>query len=247
MLGLATPVVPQIMFGFKKRDSVLEIELENVTKVFEGKEVLKNVSLQVPRGKSLVVVGPLDSGKELLLNLINGASLPDSGRVRVLGVDTREIGDDDRWHQFLENFGLVSQRSLLFRSLTVGLNIALPLKLRVDRFFSEEEITARVGRILREVGLSSEYIMKLPTDLDEEARKRVELARALAYEPKILLYDEPVLGLGPQARKRIGKLIRKVNQRFSLTAFTVTLDEEFAKQIADGILFLDVQTGMLHN
>lgn len=233
------------MFSFKKAP-LIEIEMENVTKSIQGREVLKNINLRVQHGKSLAIVGSPDSGKELLLNLINGASLPDSGWVRVLGIDTRTLEDDAQWHKFLENFGLVSQRSLLFNSLTVGINIALPLKLRVDRFFSEEEIATKVGNLMRKVGLPPDYVAKLPADLEEEARKRIELARALAYEPKILLYEEPTLALGPEAKKVIGKLIRKVNKKFNLTAFTVTWDEEFARQIADDVLFLDKQTGMIY-
>jgi phospholipid/cholesterol/gamma-HCH transport system ATP-binding protein len=232
------------MFGFKKAP-IIEIELQNVTKSFGGREVLKDISFQVPHGKSLAIVGPPDSGKELLLNLINGASLPDSGRVRVLGIDTRDLKDDADWHKFLGNFGLVSQRSLLFNNLTVGMNIALPLKLQIDRLFSEEEIAMRVGDLMRKVRLSSEYAMKFPSDLEQEARKRVEVARALAYEPKILLYEEPTLGLEARAARNIGKLIRKINKKMALTAFTVTLDEEFARQVADEILFLDAQTGTL--
>ncbi|HWP48180.1 MAG TPA: ATP-binding cassette domain-containing protein [Candidatus Limnocylindrales bacterium] len=233
------------MFGFKKAP-IIEIELQNVTKSFEGREILKDISFQVQHGKSLAIVGPPHSGKELLLNLINGASLPDSGRVRVLGIDTRDLKDDADWHKFLENFGLVSQRSLLFNNLTVGVNIALPLKLRIDRLFSEEEIARRVGDLMRKVRLSSEYAIKFPSDLEQEARKRVEVARALAYEPKILLYEEPTLGLDARAARNIGKLIRKINKKMALTAFIVTLDEEFARQVADEILFLDAQTGTLY-
>ncbi|MFZ1947322.1 MAG: ABC transporter ATP-binding protein [bacterium] len=210
------------------------IEIQGLRKAFAGGEVLKGVDLNIKRGETVVVIGRSGCGKSVLLKHIIGLMKPDSGRILVDGVDITAIDGKDLY-QFRKKFGMLFQGSALFDSLSVWENVGLGLSEHTD--LGEEEIRVRVSEKLALVGLADIEDAR-PSDLSGGMKKRVGLARAIAMDPEIVLYDEPTTGLDPIMADVINQLIRTLQKTLKITSIAVTHDMKSAYHIGDRLAML---------
>jgi phospholipid/cholesterol/gamma-HCH transport system ATP-binding protein len=197
--------------------------------------VLNDISLRVERGQTLVVIGESGCGKTVLLKLIIGLLGPSAGRVLFDARNWAELNDRDLTRQRLR-LGFLFQGAALFDSLTVFENVAFSL--RESGRFSEQEIRERVRQRLQEVGLPAGIEPKKPAELSGGMKKRVGLARALAIEPEVMLYDEPTTGLDPIMSDVINELIVQTRRRHPVTGIVVTHDMKTVRKVADRVIML---------
>lgn len=210
------------------------ILVRGLEKTLRGNKVLDGIDLDVGKGETVVVVGPSGSGKSVLLKNIVGLMKPDRGSVLMLGQEITGFRAKD-WVPLRSRVGMVFQSSALFDSLTVEENVALGV--RVRRRLADNEERALVREKLAQVGLERIEEVK-PASLSGGMKKRVALARALATEPEILLYDEPTTGLDPIMSDVINRLIRNLQKRMGLTSVVVTHDMKSAYYVGDRIALL---------
>lgn len=211
------------------------ISIENLSKRFGPQVVLDGVNLQIPRGESLVIIGQSGCGKSVLLKHMIRLLAPDSGKVIFEGEDVSSI-QNKALPEFRMKFGMLFQGAALFDSMSVFDNIALGL--REQRKMPEKDIREIVLEKIEMVGLAGSE-NKGPAELSGGMRKRVGLARAIAHNPEVLLYDEPTTGLDPVTADVINDLIVKLNQTLHVTSVTVTHDMVSAFKIAERIVMLD--------
>jgi phospholipid/cholesterol/gamma-HCH transport system ATP-binding protein len=210
------------------------IEVRNLKKSFGPNPILDGVSLRIEDGESVVIVGRSGGGKSVLLKHLIALLQPDSGEVLIDGQNIVGM-NERRLIAVREQFGMVFQGAALFDSMTVEENIAFPLR-RLARL-SSAQISHCVARVLDVVGLPGTE-KKKPAELSGGMRKRVGLARAIIYEPKIVLYDEPTTGLDPIVSDSIDKLIIRVNETLKVTSVVVTHDMRSARRVGQRILML---------
>jgi phospholipid/cholesterol/gamma-HCH transport system ATP-binding protein len=194
------------------------IELRRVSLAFEGNPVLDDVSFQVGAGETLVLLGVTGSGKSVLLKLILGLIKPDEGEVRVDGRDLVPLPETELFG-FRRRMGIVFQEGALFDSLSVLENVAY--RLREDGETNEDQIERRVREVLSFVEME-QAIFKMPAELSGGMRRRVSIARAIASEPSIMLYDSPTGGLDPVTAHTINILIAKLRDVQGVTSLVVT-------------------------
>jgi phospholipid/cholesterol/gamma-HCH transport system ATP-binding protein len=209
---------------------------EDVNKSFDGQHVLRGVSLTVETGKTIVIVGASGSGKTVLVSMFVGLNAPDSGTIVVFGEDVTQFSTEADWNELRMKVGFVFQGAALYDSLTVGENVAFPLRHHTD--LHVDEIDERVMAKLQLVGLEG-AVDKLPSQLSGGMRKRAGLARALALDPDLVIYDEPTAGLDPFRAEDISRHIRDLQTKLGNTAVVVTHDMACAFTVGDHIAFLD--------
>ena len=210
------------------------IELKQVNMAYKDRVVLNNIDLTVEKGEIMVVIGPSGAGKSTLLRLIIGLLKPDSGEI---WVDGREISklNEDQLNEIRRNMGMVFQYSALFDSMTVGENVGFGL--RQHTTMKESQVQTVVRRTLRLVGMMGrENIM--PNELSGGMKKRVSLARAIAINPAIVLFDEPTAGLDPVMSSTINRLILSTQRILGVTSVVVTHDMDSAFTVADRIAMI---------
>jgi phospholipid/cholesterol/gamma-HCH transport system ATP-binding protein len=213
-------------------DSVIEII--DLHKAFDANTVLRGADLRIDKGESMVVIGGSGSGKSVLLKHMIGILKPDRGSVLINGVDLTSLKEDELY-AVRKKFGMLFQMSALFDSLPVWENVAFGI-LR-NKKMPDKEAKAIAIEKLRSVGLMGiENLM--PAELSGGMKKRVGLARAIAHEPEILLYDEPTTGLDPIMADAINDLIVKMKKDLSVTSVAITHDMNSAYKIADRIAML---------
>ena len=212
------------------------IVAENVCKSFDGQQVLRGVSLTVDIGKTVVIVGASGSGKTVLVSMFVGLNIPDSGTIRVFGEDVTRFTTETEWNRLRMRIGFVFQGAALYDSMTVGANVAFPLRYHVK--LTAREMEERVMDKLRLVGLE-EAVDKLPSQISGGMQKRAGLARALALDPDLVIYDEPTGGLDPLRAESISRHIRELQTKLGNTAVVVTHDMACAFIVGDLIAFLD--------
>jgi phospholipid/cholesterol/gamma-HCH transport system ATP-binding protein len=210
------------------------IEIRNVQKEFNEKPVLKQVSLDVPDGETMVIIGKSGCGKTVLLKSIIGLIRPDAGKILVEGKDVVRMKRGDLF-EVRKKFGMLFQGSALFDSMTVEENVGLPL--REHTRLDAASIRRRVEEKLELVGLPN-ILGKKPSELSGGMKKRVGLARALAMEPKYMLYDEPTTGLDPITSDTINRLIVEMNRKLNMTAVAVTHDMDSTAVIGNRVAML---------
>ena len=210
------------------------IEIRGLSKRLGSKQVLDALDLDVRRGETLVVVGPSGTGKSVLLKHIIGLMTPDAGSIKVGGEEI--VGMDERSLDRVRlKFGMLFQGAALFDSMTVGENVGLSLVEHTT--LPAREIRRRVTERLGWVGLKGVETMK-PASLSGGMKKRVGLARAMAMDPEIILYDEPTTGLDPITGDVINQLIRAMQQRLGVTSVVVTHDLMSAYKVGDRLAML---------
>ena len=210
------------------------MELQDVTVAYGDKVVLDKVNLTIRDGETMVIMGASGAGKSTILRLLIGLQKPTSGRVLIDGIDITNMNEDEL-NEIRENMGMVFQYSALFYSLTVGENVAFGLRAHTN--LSDEEIEEIVRRKLRMVGLTG-IQDAMPNSLSGGMKKRVSLARAIAREPKVILYDEPTAGLDPIKSNVIDRLIRSMQKNLQATSVVVTHEMRSAFNVADRIAML---------
>ncbi len=210
------------------------VELRHVSKSFGHLVVLREVDMTLERGKTTVVLGESGTGKSVLIKHMIGLLRPDRGEIYVDGQRVDNLSEKD-WVPVRQRFGFLFQMGALFDSMTAGQNVAFPLMEHTD--FSEEQIARIVREKLTLVGLDGVQ-NKRPAELSGGQRKRVALARAIALEPQIILYDEPTTGLDPIRADSINDLIIKLKKQLGVTSVVVTHDMTSAFKVADRILML---------
>ena len=210
------------------------IRIEGMSMDFDH-EVLREINLAIPRGQTLAIIGESGCGKTVLLKTIIGLQHPTRGSVVFDGQDLAKLGERALTLERIR-FGFVFQQAALFDSMTIAQNVAFPLRQHTAKSAAEMEeiVMAR----LTEVGLPEDVRFKKPAELSGGMRKRVGLARALALEPEVVLYDEPTTGLDPIMSDVINELILGTRRRHPVTSVIVTHDMKSAQRVAERIVML---------
>lgn len=211
------------------------IEFQEVSVKLDNRQILNQISFVLESNENLVILGRSGSGKTVLTKTLLGIYPPSKGRIMVDGLD---IGNQERKdNQALkEKFAMVFQNAALLDSFTVYQNISLPLFER--RYGTEEEIRSRVDQCLEIVGLAETKSL-YPAELSGGMKKRIGIARALAYNPQYIIFDEPVSGLDPMTSAEVLYYIAKIAQDRDVTVITVTHNLKDLHKISDKLLFID--------
>ena len=210
------------------------IKLVDIHKAFKGQQVLDGVNLEIETAQITVIIGQSGGGKSVLLKHMIGLIKPDKGEVLVEGVDISRL-DDRKLNDTRKNFGMLFQAAALFDSMTVGENVAFPLQEHTR--LKQEEIDEIVLQKLHQVGLK-DIVHKMPSELSGGMRKRVGLARAMALDPKIILFDEPTTGLDPITADAIDRLIVDTQKHTKATCVVISHDIESSFKIAHTVAML---------
>ena len=213
-------------------EAVISLRQLNIT--FGTHTVLDNIDLDVYKGETLAVLGPSGTGKSTVLRSMIGLLEPNGGQIFIQGEDVSGL-DEDGWNRLRMTMGMVFQYSALFDFLTVGENVAFGLRQHTDK--SNEEIQGIVTQMLDLVGLPGTQDL-YPAELSGGMKKRVGLARAIAVNPEIVLYDEPTAGLDPIMSRNISRLIKKTQEQLHVTSVLVTHDMQSAFYAADRVAML---------
>jgi phospholipid/cholesterol/gamma-HCH transport system ATP-binding protein len=210
------------------------IAIENLRKAFGGQKVLNGISFQVAQGETVAVIGRSGGGKSVLLKLLIRLQAADSGSIRIADQEVTKL-NEKQLNDVRKKIGFLFQQAALYDSLTVEENVAFPLSRHSHK--PAEEQQKRVRELLREVGMDRD-LDKLPSQISGGMQKRVGLARALALDPEILLFDEPTAGLDPITASEIGKLIVELKRRRRMSAIVVTHDVHGARAYSDRMVLL---------
>ena len=207
----------------------MSITVRNVSKSFGTFGALRDVSVDIPTGSLMALLGPSGGGKSTLLRIIAGLEIPDSGTVEISGVDSTQLPPQRR------NVGFVFQHYAAFKHMTVAKNVAFGLEVRRR---PRAEIRQRVNELLALVHLE-QFANRYPSELSGGQRQRMALARALAVEPQVLLLDEPFGALDAQVRKELRTWLRRLHDDVHVTTVFVTHDQEEAMEVADEIVVIN--------
>jgi phospholipid/cholesterol/gamma-HCH transport system ATP-binding protein len=215
------------------------VDIKNLYKTFDGKDfVINDMNLQIPRGKITVIIGYSGTGKSVLLKHILGLLKPTSGSIKILGEEITSM-NDDQLTRLRQKYGMLFQYAALFDDMTAVENVVFPLK-EHRRDLSREQAVAIARARLKDAGLDEKHYEKLPAEMSGGMRKRVGLARALALDPEILIYDEPTTGLDPVLTEMVDNLIASThNLKRGTTTIVVSHDLYAAFRIADNVVMLD--------
>jgi phospholipid/cholesterol/gamma-HCH transport system ATP-binding protein len=210
------------------------IEVRGLNKSFGSHVILEHVTFEIEKGESVVIIGRSGGGKSVLLKHLVGLLQPDSGQVLIDGENIVAM-NERQLLRVRRKFGMLFQGAALFDSMTVAENVAFAF--RRDRTLTDAQIACRVAEVLEMVDLPG-IESKKPSELSGGMRKRVGLARAIIYQPQIVLYDEPTTGLDPIVSDSIDKLIARVRDRLHVTSVVVTHDMRSARRLGQRILML---------
>jgi phospholipid/cholesterol/gamma-HCH transport system ATP-binding protein len=212
------------------------IEIVDLWKAFGDHQVLKGITLEVPTGTTLVVLGGSGSGKTVLMKHVIGLLKPDRGSVRVDGVELAKLSGRELT-EARRMFGMVFQGAALFDSMTVFENVAFPLRER-RRGLRAAEVRRAVVEKLRVVDLGEDVLDKWPAELSGGMKKRVALARALVHDPRVVLYDEPTTGLDPITTAYVDEMIVGAKERLGITSMVISHDVASSFKVADRLAVL---------
>lgn len=210
------------------------IVVKGLWKSFGTQQVLKGIDLSVNKGEILAILGKSGTGKSVLLRLLIGLEKADSGSISIGGKETTGLGMDELNAVRLK-IGFLFQEAALYDSLTIAENVAFPLRRHAQ--LPDAERAEKVRTLLLSVGLDRQ-LDKMPSDISGGMKKRVGLARALALDPEIILFDEPTAGLDPITAAEIGALIEKLRKERGVTSIVVTHDMHAAHYFSDRMVML---------
>jgi phospholipid/cholesterol/gamma-HCH transport system ATP-binding protein len=208
----------------------------DVHKKFGAREVLKGMSVDVARGQILVVLGGSGMGKSVLMKHMIGLLMPDSGQVLVDGEDITKLNALEL-KRVRSKFGMVFQNGALFDSMTNWENVAFPLR-EHRKDLKPADLAKRVDDLMGLFSLPAELGPRFPAEISGGQRKRVALARAVALDPQIVLYDEPTTGLDPITTDQVDEMILEAKQKLNVTSIVISHDIASAFHIADHIIFV---------
>jgi phospholipid/cholesterol/gamma-HCH transport system ATP-binding protein len=210
------------------------IQIRNLYKSFAQKKVLEDLNLDIESGQITTIIGASGSGKSVLFKLIIGLLKPDSGSILIDGEDITALGERDMY-RIVDKFGMVFQSGALFDSLTVGENVAFGIK--KNKKMAATAISEIIALSLNQVGLP-DIADLMPSELSGGMKKRVAIARAIAKNPRIVMFDEPTTGLDPIMADIINNLIIKVSGNKEITSIVITHDMVSAFKISAKIAVL---------
>ncbi|HST00758.1 MAG TPA: ABC transporter ATP-binding protein [Usitatibacter sp.] len=210
------------------------VVVESVSFAYDRRPILKNISMRVPRGKVVAIMGASGSGKTTLLRLIGGQIRPTAGTIRVAGRDVGSL-DARGLYALRRDMSMLFQFGALFTDLTVFENVAFPL--REHTHLPEPMVRDLVLMKLEAVGMRGAHRLR-PAELSVGMAKRVALARAVVLDPKLVMYDEPFAGLDPIAMAVVGQLVKTLNDALGTTSIVVTHDVVESLQIVDYLYFI---------
>jgi phospholipid/cholesterol/gamma-HCH transport system ATP-binding protein len=211
------------------------LEVDNISVRFGSQQVLRDISISIGSAETVVILGESGCGKTVLLKTLIGLVRPSAGEVRFEGQSLARLSDR-QLARLRTRYGFVFQGAALFDSLSIFENIAFPLREHTQ--IPESQVAEIVEDLLAEVGLPRSAAGKKPVQLSGGMRKRAGLARSLALEPPVVLYDEPTTGLDPIMSDVINELILRVSHRGAVTSVVVTHDMHTARKVADRIIML---------
>jgi phospholipid/cholesterol/gamma-HCH transport system ATP-binding protein len=210
------------------------IVFDDVSISFDGRAVLEHVSFSVRRGETLCILGRSGVGKSVSLRLLMGFLKPDSGLIQVEGQEITGL-DEEGLRAIRKRITMVFQNGALFDSLSVRENVAFPLRERGG--LADDQVDQIVGRLIGLTG-ADDVVDSYPGSLSTGRKRAVAMARALAAQPDIVLYDEPTTMVDPITARRLGGLIQRLKLQLGFTSIVVTHDTRFAEKLADSVLFL---------
>ncbi|HET9569108.1 MAG TPA: ATP-binding cassette domain-containing protein [Vicinamibacterales bacterium] len=218
------------------------LRLRGVSKDYRSLRPLRIAELDLPPGRSLALLGFDQTMAEVLVDLITGAILPDSGEIVAFGQHTSSIADPGSWLSTLDQFGLFTDRAVLVEQFTVEQNLALPLSITVEDM--TPEIRARVAELASEIGLANE-LRRQAGVLGPALRARIRLGRALAIAPRVLVAEHPNATLSAQEASALGTDMARIIETRGIASIVLTADESFARAVSKEILVLEPATGAL--
>ena len=210
------------------------IVFSNVGISFDGRSILEDLSFSMNRGQTLCILGRSGVGKSVALRMLMGFLKPDTGSIRVEGQEITTL-DEEGMREIRKRVTMVFQNGALFDSMSVRENVAFPLRERGG--LDEEQIQDLVNRLIAMVG-AEDVVDALPASLSTGRKRAVAIARALASQPEVVLYDEPTTMVDPIIARRLGDLIQRLKRQLGFTSIVVTHDMRFAERLADLVLFL---------
>jgi phospholipid/cholesterol/gamma-HCH transport system ATP-binding protein len=216
-------------------DSTPLVQVKDVSVSFGSQHVLRNISLNIPSGQTIVLIGESGCGKTVLMKSIIGLIRPTTGLIRFDGQEMLRLSEQELSRQRLR-FGFVFQNAALFDSMDIEQNVSFPL--RQHGRFNAKQIREMVLTRLAEVGLPDSVLKKKPAEISGGMQKRVGLARALIMNPELIMYDEPTTGLDPIMSDVINELILRTRRRNAVTSIVVTHDMNTVKKVADRVIML---------
>jgi phospholipid/cholesterol/gamma-HCH transport system ATP-binding protein len=214
-------------------DSTL-VRVRGLTTVLNGKTIFDSLDLDIPRGKVTAIMGPSGTGKTTLLKHITGQMRPDAGQILVDGADVPQLSRE-ALYKLREGIGYLFQNSALLTDFSVFENVAFPLRQHTE--LPEVLIRNVVLLKLQAVGLRGAAQL-MPNELSGGMARRVALARAIVFDPMLILYDEPFVGLDPVALNQVLKLIRTLNETLGITSVLVAHEIEAVKRVADHVFLI---------
>ena len=212
------------------------IEILNLSKNFDNKNILKKINLKIAKGESLVIIGKSGSGKSLLMKCVLGILKPSQGEILIKNKNFFSVKRDEQ-DLILKSIGVTFQGNALFDSMRIWENISF--KLSQNNFFKFSQLKEKVEFSLNQVGLSNSIMYQFPSQLSGGMQKRVAIARAIIDEPEILFFDEPTSGLDPVTGNKINSLIIDNVKRLGSTSITITHDLSSLNKIANKVAMIN--------
>ena len=219
------------------------LELTGIVKTYGALRPLRIERFELGAAERAAIVGLDQPAAETLLNLITGATLPDSGEVRVFATSTAHLEDSNAWLALVDRFGIVSDRAVLLDALTAVQNLAMPFSLDIEP--PAPDLRAEAGALAEEVGLAAGALDSRIAEMDGATRLRLRLGRAIALDPAILLLEHPTAQVERRSVAGLARAMAQVAANRKLAALAVTADEDFASAFATRVLTHDAATGRL--